>query len=120
VSSSSTAADCIFCAIVSGDIPAERLFDGEATIAIRDIAPAAPSHILVIPRRHITDAHALSSGDADVLTAMIAAAQAVAESEGIDRSGYRLVFNVGEDGGNTVSHLHLHVLGGRPMTWPPG
>jgi histidine triad (HIT) family protein len=120
VSDGSTAAGCIFCAIVGRDVPAERLIDGPPAIAIRDIAPAAPTHVLVIPRRHITDAHALSTGDAELLTAMIETAQRVAESEGIAESGYRLVFNVGNDGGNTVAHLHLHVLGGRQMTWPPG
>jgi len=113
------APDCLFCKIVAGEIPSEEVTSDDVTYAFRDINPGAPSHVLVVPREHITDAAALRADHGELLGAMFATAQRVAE---IDRltGGYRLVFNVGEDGGNTVAHLHLHVLGGRSMSWPPG
>lgn len=94
----------------------------ERTVAFRDIAPQAPVHILVVPRRHVDHAGALTDEHAEDLAALFAAARAVAEEEGIDapERGYRLVMNVGKDALNSVPHLHLHVIGGRPMTWPPG
>jgi histidine triad (HIT) family protein len=90
------------------------------TYAFRDINPGAPTHVLVIPREHIDNADTIRPEDAEVVSDMLATAQAVARSEGINEGGYRLVFNVGDDTGNTVPHLHLHVLGGRRMGWPPG
>jgi histidine triad (HIT) family protein len=111
-------ADCLFCNIVAGDVPAEIVHQDERTVAFRDIHPAAPVHVLVVPRRHIDNAATVSADDAHDLVALITAAREVAEAEGIaapDR-GYRLVFNVGPDALNSVSHLHLHVLGGRQMT----
>jgi histidine triad (HIT) family protein len=94
----------------------------ERTVAFRDIAPQAPVHVLVVPRRHIDHAGALGEDHAGDLVAMFGAARSIAAQEGIDgdERGYRLVFNVGKDAQNSVPHLHLHVLGGRPMTWPPG
>jgi histidine triad (HIT) family protein len=114
--------DCLFCRIVAGEVPAEVVAEDEHTIAFRDIAPQAPTHVLVIPRRHITNAAEVSAGDADVVAALLLAAQTVAELEGIaaEDRGFRLVMNVGPDALNSVPHLHVHVLGGRPMGWPPG
>jgi histidine triad (HIT) family protein len=112
--------DCIFCRIVSGDVPADVVHSTDEIVAFRDINPQAPVHVQVIPRRHITDASALGAGDGELLVRMVLAAQHVAASEGISERGYRLVFNVGEDAANTIPHLHLHVLGGRRLGWPPG
>jgi len=107
---------------VAGDVPADVVHTTDRTVAFRDISPQAPVHVLVVPRRHIDHAGALTDDHADDLAAIFAAARAVAQAEGVDSSerGYRLVLNVGKDAQNSVPHLHLHVLGGRPMTWPPG
>ncbi len=110
----------MFCKIVAGEIPSDEVASTETTYAFRDIAPAAPVHVLVVPRRHITNAAEVTAGDGEVLAAMILTAQEVARSQGIADSGYRLVFNVGADALNSVPHLHLHVLGGQLMGWPPG
>ena len=112
--------DCLFCKILAGDIPADAVLETDGTFAFRDINPTAPTHVLVIPRRHIENASTVAAGDGDVLAEMLATARQVAEAEGILDRGYRLVFNVGRDSGNTVPHLHLHVIGGRGMAWPPG
>ncbi|MGH9132089.1 MAG: histidine triad nucleotide-binding protein [Acidimicrobiales bacterium] len=112
--------DCLFCRIVAGELPSDQVATTEATYAFRDIEPAAPVHVLVVPRVHIDSADALRPNHAEVLAEMLSTAQAVARSEGVAASGYRLVFNVGEDALNSVAHLHLHVLGGRRMDWPPG
>lgn len=113
-------AACLFCRLAAGEVPSTEVAATEHTFAFRDLQPAAPVHVLVIPRRHITHAGELSPEDAEVLSEMFATAGAVARSEGLEERGYRLVFNVGDDAGNSVPHLHLHVIGGRPMTWPPG
>ncbi len=113
-------ADCLFCRIVAGEIPAEIVHQTEGAVAFRDLNPQAPVHVLVVPRRHIDNAGVLEPGDADALAGVFGAARQVAEAEGIDENGYRLVFNVGEDASNSVPHLHLHVLGGRRLAWPPG
>jgi histidine triad (HIT) family protein len=112
--------DCIFCAIAEGAVPAEIVHRTEHTVAFRDLSPQAPVHVLVVPRHHIENAATISAADAEVVGEMLVAARHVAESEGVADTGYRLVFNVGRDAVNTVPHLHLHVLGGRPLTWPPG
>ena len=112
--------DCLFCKILRGEIPSDEVRSDEDTYAFRDINPGAPTHVLVIPREHIENAHVLGPEHGTVLAAMYQTAQAVAEQEGIAGPGYRLVFNVGEDSGNSVPHLHLHVLGGRRLGWPPG
>ena len=112
--------DCLFCKILAGEIPSDVVHETETTYAFRDIAPTAPTHVLVIPRRHIENAGVLSADDAGTLSDVFAAAQEVARLEGIADSGYRLIFNVGEDAQNSVPHLHLHVVGGRPLGWPPG
>ena len=108
--------DCLFCGIVAGDVPSTEVLSTDTTYAFRDINPAAPTHVLVIPREHIADnAKGLGPEHGSVLAEMITTAQRVAEQEGIDESGFRLVFNVGEHALNSVPHLHLHVLGGRQM-----
>jgi histidine triad (HIT) family protein len=109
---------CIFCRIVAGTIPATIVASTDTAVAFRDLHPQAPVHVLVIPRRHtVSLAAATDSGE---LGDLLALAAAVARDEGIAESGYRVVTNVGADGGQTVPHLHLHVLGGRSMGWPPG
>jgi histidine triad (HIT) family protein len=111
--------DCLFCRIVAGEIPSDRVHEDDDVIAFRDIAPRAPTHVLVIPRRHIPDAHALTESDGDLLAKLFTVVRQVADEEGL-ANGYRVVTNVGPESGQTVFHLHLHLLGGRPMAWPPG
>lgn len=112
--------DCLFCRIVSGDVPTSRLHDDDQVIAIRDIAPQAPTHVLVIPRRHIASALDLTDSDGPTVGRLFAVAADLARSEGIAEAGYRLVSNVGRWGGQSVDHLHVHLLGGRAFAWPPG
>lgn len=109
---------CIFCRIVSGSIPAQIVAQNEGALAFRDLHPQAPVHVLVIPRRHIDSLAA--ADDAAELGALTLLAAEVARLEGVAESGYRVVTNIGNDGGQTVGHLHFHVLGGRSMAWPPG
>ncbi len=109
--------DCLFCGIVAGDIPGDIVHSTDTTVAFKDINPAAPLHVLVVPRRHITDASTISAADGPVLADMLLTARAVADQAGLatpDR-GYRLIFNIGPDAMNSVPHLHLHVLGGEPL-----
>jgi histidine triad (HIT) family protein len=112
-------ADCLFCGIASGDVPADIVHETDSTVAFRDIDPQAPTHVLVIPRTHEPDAAALGKTRPEALVDLVAAAAAVAEQEGLG-AGYRMVFNTGAAAQQSVFHAHLHVLGGRPMTWPPG
>ena len=114
--------DCIFCGIAAGEIPAKIVAKTDNVVAFKDINPQAPLHVQVIPIRHIVDAAHLEPGDGPVLSEMTAIAKHVAEEAGFDAEsrGYRLVMNVGPDSLSTVPHLHLHVLAGRSMTWPPG
>ncbi len=114
------AADCLFCGIVAGDIPSTRVHEDDTVIAIRDIAPRAPTHILLLPRRHIASALDLTDADAPLVGRLFAAAADIARSEGIAEAGYRLVSNVGRWGGQSVDHLHIHLMGGRAFDWPPG
>ena len=110
--------DCLFCRIVAGDIPADVVAqDGEA-VAFRDLNPQAPTHVLVVPRSHHADAAALADAEPDTVAALVRLARDVARDDGLD--DYRLVFNTGAGAGQTVFHTHLHLLGGRAMTWPPG
>ena len=113
-------ADCLFCKIVAGDIPAERVAESDRTIAFRDINPQAPTHVLVIPKDHHPDLAALASSDAGLLAEVALQAHRVAQAEGLGDGGYRVVFNTGPEAGQTVFHAHAHVLGGRPLSWPPG
>jgi histidine triad (HIT) family protein len=114
--------DCIFCKIVAGEIPTTSVLDRDNVFAFRDVNPQAPTHILVVPKDHVADVTEISAPglSATLLKDLVEAANELARSEGIDDSGYRLVLNVGPDAGQTVFHLHLHLLGGRPMAWPPG
>ena len=112
--------DCIFCRIVAGELPSEEVASGERTYAFRDIKPALPVHVLVVPRDHIVSADTVTADHAEVLAEMMETAQRVARQEGLAERGYRLVFNVGNDAQNSVAHLHMHVVGGRAMEWPPG
>jgi histidine triad (HIT) family protein len=111
---------CLFCRIVAGEIPSARVYENDQMYAFRDINPGAPTHVLVVPRAHIPDIAAPAASDGALLRAMIEAANTIAKQEGVAESGYRLVWNVGPDAGQSVFHLHLHLLGGRPMAWPPG
>jgi histidine triad (HIT) family protein len=112
-------ADCLFCRVVAGEIPSTKLHEDELVVAIRDINPQAPTHILVLPVRHIASAADLTDSDGPLLGRLFSVAAELARAEGLD-GGWRLVSNVGVDGGQSVDHLHVHLLGGRPMTWPPG
>ncbi|EON24367.1 histidine triad (HIT) protein [Nocardioides sp. CF8] len=110
--------DCVFCKIVTGEIPAEIVHAGDTTVAFRDLNPQAPSHLLVIPRSHYETAAELAHHEPVSAAEMLRVADAVAETEGLD--SYRTVVNTGAGAGQVVFHAHLHVLGGRSMTWPPG
>ncbi|WP_133127559.1 histidine triad nucleotide-binding protein [Legionella nagasakiensis] len=111
---------CLFCKIVAGEIPATIIFEDTEIIAFRDIKPQAPTHVLVIPKQHIPTIDEADTKDEQLLGRMILAAKKIACSEGLSKRGYRLVFNVNSGGGQDVYHIHLHILGGRQMTWPPG
>ncbi len=113
-------ADCLFCSIVAGDIPAVRVLSSARTIAFRDINPQAPVHVLIVPKDHFSDLASLASADDGLLDELASQAHLVASAEGVAETGYRVVFNTGADAGQTVAHAHAHVLGGRPMAWPPG
>ncbi|TNF33038.1 MAG: histidine triad nucleotide-binding protein [Gammaproteobacteria bacterium] len=112
--------DCIFCKIASGDIPANIVYQDDHVVAFRDLNPQAPTHILVIPRKHIANTNDLQMEDAELIGKMYLAAKHIAHEEGIAEKGYRTVLNCNRDAGQTVFHIHLHLLGGRPMSWPPG
>ncbi len=113
-------ADCIFCQIATGKIPSEKIFENERVLAFRDLNPQAPTHVLVIPRRHIRTLNDLQSSDATLIGEMMLAATQVAAKEKLAESGYRVVMNCNHDGGQSVYHIHVHLLGGRYMKWPPG
>ncbi len=112
--------DCIFCKIISGQIPSKIVLKDELVTAFRDINPQAPTHILIVPNEHIGGSSEVKPEHAPILAAMFNAAQRLTESEGIAARGYRLVLNEGQEAGQTVFHLHMHLLGGRMMAWPPG
>jgi histidine triad (HIT) family protein len=112
-------ADCLFCGIMGGDIPADLVARSDRAIAFRDINPQAPTHVLVVPKEHFPSLAALAAADAAVLAEVAELAHRVAEAEGVG-GGYRVVFNTGPEAGQTVFHVHAHVLGGRRMGWPPG
>jgi histidine triad (HIT) family protein len=112
--------DCLFCGIAAGEIPATIVSRNPRTIAFRDINPQAPVHVLVIPRDHHANLAELAAVGGDLLADLVDHAHQVAVDEGIADSGYRVVFNTGPEAGQTVAHVHAHVLGGRPMSWPPG
>jgi histidine triad (HIT) family protein len=112
--------DCLFCRIVAGEIPSTRVAEDDQVVAIRDIAPRAPTHVLLLPRAHIRSAAELTDADGALLGRLFAMAAEIARSEGIADGGYRVVTNIGTWGGQTVDHLHFHLMGGRAFSWPPG
>lgn len=112
--------ECLFCKMVAGEIKPDVVYETSQVLAFRDIDPQAPTHVLVIPKRHVDSINALTAEDKDLVGNLYLAAKAVAEQEGIAESGYRTLMNCNEDGGQSVYHVHLHVLGGRRMQWPPG
>jgi histidine triad (HIT) family protein len=114
-----TSPDCLFCKIAAGTIPVTRVYENEDVLAFPDINPQAPVHILIIPKRHFASIASTSSTEQDIHSALLLAANEVAQLQHLD-NGFRLVINTGQDGGQTVAHLHLHLLGGRQMHWPPG
>ena len=112
--------DCLFCRIIRGEVPSKAVFDGDEVLAFHDIAPRSPTHILVIPKVHIASAADLTDEDGPLLGRLFAATAQIAREQGLEDDGYRLVSNVGRFGGQTVDHLHIHLMGGRSFTWPPG
>ena len=111
--------DCLFCKIVADEIPSDRVYDDDDVVAFRDINPRAPTHVLVVPRRHVPDAQHLTDADGELLARLFSAIRTLAAEARLE-TGYRVVTNVGQDAGQSVAHLHLHLLGGRSMGWPPG
>lgn len=111
--------DCLFCKIAAGEIPAETVYRSDDVVAFRDINPAAPTHVLVIPVRHVASAAELGDADGDLLAEIFRTMTALAGEEGLS-DGWRVVTNVGADAGQSVHHLHFHLIGGRAMSWPPG
>lgn len=109
--------DCIFCKIVKKEIPAEIIYQDDNVLAFNDIEPVAPVHVLIIPKEHIPSAGHLSEKNKSLAGELILAAQKIAEDKGISKNGYRLIFNVGRDAGQTVDHLHLHLIGGKKLSW---
>ena len=109
--------NCLFCKIVAGDIPSNKAYEDADILAFHDIAPQAPVHVLIIPKRHISSADALTRGDDAVLCKMFEVARVLAKDLGIAETGYRLITNIGQDGGQSVPHLHLHLIGGRALKW---
>jgi len=112
--------ECLFCKIVNDKIPCEIVFKNEHVLAFRDMNPQAPTHILVIPRKHIPTINELETEDAVLVGEILLTARNLAKVENIDQNGFRTVFNCNKDGGQTVFHIHLHLLGGRRFSWPPG
>ena len=110
--------NCLFCRIANGEIPSAKVYEDDAVLAFRDITPAAPEHVLIIPKKHYDNVMQLN--DDLLLARMFAAAREVAKQLGISETGFRLVINTGKDGGQTVEHLHMHMLGARELGWPPG
>ncbi len=111
---------CLFCKIVAGDIPAAKVYEDDQLIAFKDINPQAPMHVLVVPKRHVATLNDLSAADDGLVGAMVRRAAAIAKEQGFDGPGYRTVFNCNAQAGQTVFHIHLHALGGRTLSWPPG
>ena len=112
--------DCLFCRIAVGTIPAKVIYQDEETLAFEDIHPQAPAHVLVIPRRHVVSVDECGEPDRAMLGAILLVCAKVAKLKGLPQRGYRIVTNTGPDAGQSVFHVHFHVLGGRPMAWPPG
>jgi histidine triad (HIT) family protein len=112
--------DCIFCQIIAGEIPSTKVYEDDRAYAFRDVKPHAPTHILIVPKEHIESLNDIAQGDEALLGHLLRLAPKIANQLGIAESGFRTVVNTGENSGQAVWHLHIHVMGGRPMTWPPG
>jgi len=112
--------DCLFCQIVARTIPATIVYEDDSALAFEDVRPQAPVHVLVIPKRHVASVHELGRSDGQLLADLVLCCTKIAQQKGISDAGYRLVTNTGRNAGQTVFHLHFHVLGGRTMSWPPG
>lgn len=112
--------DCLFCRILAGDIPADVIYESETAVAFRDINPQAPTHVLIIPRQHVATINDIDGPHEAIVGSLFSAARDVAKQEGLSDEGYRTVMNCNEAAGQTVFHLHLHLLGGRALAWPPG
>ncbi|MDH5541362.1 MAG: histidine triad nucleotide-binding protein [Nitrospinota bacterium] len=112
--------NCLFCKIIEGELPSEKVFDSYNVIAFKDVVPQAPTHILVVPKKHIPNMTSLSELDRETVAEMFNAVKVLVGENDIEESGFRVVINQGSDGGQTVDHLHMHILGGREMEWPPG
>jgi histidine triad (HIT) family protein len=112
--------DCLFCKIVNREIPGSIVYEDDHVLAFNDINPQAPTHVLLVPKRHISSLNDLSAGDDQIVGELARRAAAIAAERGIAAKGYRIVFNTNRDAGQTVFHIHLHLLGGRSMQWPPG
>jgi histidine triad (HIT) family protein len=112
--------DCLFCKFINGEIQPDKVYEDEHLFAFRDINPQAPTHILIIPKRHIATLNELQPEDEALMGKLTLAAQRIATDEGIESGGYRMVINCNEDAGQSVFHIHMHLLGGRNMSWPPG
>jgi histidine triad (HIT) family protein len=112
--------DCLFCKIIDKTIPADIVYEDDRVIAFRDVAPQAPTHILVIPRQHISTLNDLNEGNNELIGHILYVAKTIAAAEGLAEDGYRVAMNCNNHGGQTVFHIHLHLLGGRQMQWPPG
>lgn len=109
--------NCLFCSIASGEIPSTKVYEDESVFAFRDIAPQAPVHVLIIPKAHIDSLQTLTADHDALLAHMFSVARQIAVSEGVDKTGYRIISNVGEDAGQSVKHLHLHLIGGKTLKW---
>lgn len=112
--------DCIFCKIIKGEIPCEKVYEDDIVLSFKDISPGAPSHILIIPKKHISSLNELTDEDSKIVAHVFVVLKEIVKKLGIDKTGYRIVSNCGEDGGQSVPHIHFHVLGGRTLQWPPG
>ncbi len=113
-------ADCLFCKIIAGEIPSGKVYEDEYVYAFNDISPEAPVHVLIVPKEHIASCNEITEENAEIISKIFLAAKKIAEEKGIAEGGYRIVNNCGDDGGQTVKHLHFHLLGGRSLSWPPG
>jgi|SRR3712207_1711432 len=112
--------NCIFCKIISGEIPSQKVYEDDLVISFKDINPEAPTHILIIPKKHISSLNDVTEEDCNIISNIFMVAKKLVKELGIDKEGYRIVSNCGKQGGQTVEHIHFHVLGGRSLNWPPG
>ena len=112
--------NCLFCKIIAGEIPSTKVYEDESVLAFLDIEPQAPKHIIIIPKEHISSANEITEENSAVIAKVFEAAAKIAKEQGFSEDGYRIVNNCGKDGGQTVGHIHFHLLAGRNLTWPPG